>query len=389
MKIFTFDFLSYPYLPDDYNGPAWTVCPNSFFDPVRGHKLYADAVDRMAATEALGFDGVAVNEHHQTPYANMPSPNLMAAALIQRTKTSKICVLGDALPLYNPPLRVAEEYAILDVMSGGRLMAGMVPGDQPGYYAHQVNPSEARARFAEALDLTIQAWTRPGPFEFYGEYYQIPNVNPWPLPYQKPHPPIWIPGVGSPETHTMVSERRLHYASLPFFPRPVVNANFRSFRSAWLKAGNAPDPDHLGMVIPVYVAKDDATARQEFEQHYAFFRDRLQNGSATFAPGYTSAPSLLRMMKAMQVGKMPQTWEEITGEDGFLAVGSPQRVIDRLSSQARETGIGNLFVLTTIGSLPQELAMKNQQMFAENVMPALRQAFPEGATWNEIERIAA
>src|SRR5437667_324924 len=94
----------------------------------------------------------------------MPSPNVIAGALTQRTRNARIAVIGNALPLYNPPLRVAEEFAMLDVMSGGRLVAGMVIGGGPEYYSYQVNPTHARERFREALDLIIKAWTQPGPF---------------------------------------------------------------------------------------------------------------------------------------------------------------------------------------------------------------------------------
>src|SRR4051812_7429357 len=118
MQIFSFNFLSYPYLPADYEDSAWVTCPNELYDPQLGYTLYGDYLDQLACTEELGFDGVGLNEHHQTPYCGMPSPNLIASALIQRTTTARICVLGNALPLYDPPLRVAEEYAMLDVMSG-------------------------------------------------------------------------------------------------------------------------------------------------------------------------------------------------------------------------------------------------------------------------------
>jgi alkanesulfonate monooxygenase SsuD/methylene tetrahydromethanopterin reductase-like flavin-dependent oxidoreductase (luciferase family) len=86
----------------------------------------------------------------------MPSPNLIAATLARNTKRLKIAVVGNALPLYNPPLRVAEEYAMLDVLSGGRLIAGMVVGGGPEYYSYGINPTEARGRFAEALELIVK-----------------------------------------------------------------------------------------------------------------------------------------------------------------------------------------------------------------------------------------
>src|SRR3954471_6283093 len=129
MDFYFFHLMPWPYLPDDFDTAhhsAWVDFSNAHYDPRRGHQLYNDYLDQLAYAEPLGFDGVCVNEHHQNAYGLMPSPNLIAAALTQRTQKCKIAVIGNALPMYNPPLRVAEEFAMLDVLSGGRLIAGMV-----------------------------------------------------------------------------------------------------------------------------------------------------------------------------------------------------------------------------------------------------------------------
>src|SRR5258707_11840260 len=112
----------------------------------------------------------------------MPSPNLTAAVLTQRTSKAKIAVIGNALPLYNPPLRVAEEFAMLDVMSGGRLVAGMVIGGGPEYFTYRVDPTQAREKFREALDLIVKALTTPGPLYWYNKDYHLPYDNPSPRP---------------------------------------------------------------------------------------------------------------------------------------------------------------------------------------------------------------
>src|SRR2546428_278166 len=138
MQFYFFHLMPWPYLPDDFDqkyDSAWVWLPNSLYDPVKGHDLYNEYIDTLAYADELGFDGVCVNEHHQTAYGLMPSPNLIAAALTQRTRRCRIAVIGNALPLYNPPLRVAEEFAMLDVLSGGRLHAGMVIGGRPEYLA--------------------------------------------------------------------------------------------------------------------------------------------------------------------------------------------------------------------------------------------------------------
>src|SRR5438132_292977 len=233
MKIFMFHLMPWAYLPASYEGPAWVKCPNSHYDARRGHDLYNRYIDELMRAEALGFDGVCVNEHHANAYGNMPSPNLIAAILARQPARMRIAVVGNALPLYNPPIRVAEEYAMIDVISGGRLIAGMVVGGGPEYYSNGLNPAEARGRFNEALDLILRCWTEPGPFVHNGKHYKLRYVNPWPTPLQKPHPPIWIPGAGSYETMDFVARRRWAYMGSPATVREQMAEMAR-----WLGVGN-------------------------------------------------------------------------------------------------------------------------------------------------------
>jgi alkanesulfonate monooxygenase SsuD/methylene tetrahydromethanopterin reductase-like flavin-dependent oxidoreductase (luciferase family) len=206
-----FNLMPWPYLPADFAEryeSSWLTCPNSLFDPERGHVLYNQYLDQLEAAERLGFDAVGVNEHHQNAYGLMPSPNIMAAALARRTSRVKLLILGNALPLYDHPLRVAEEIAMLDVITGGRVIAGMVVGIGVEAYTYEVNPTFFRERYREAHDLIIRAWTEEGPFHFEGKHYDFRYVNVWPRPLQKPHPPVWIPGSGSVETIEWVAQHR-------------------------------------------------------------------------------------------------------------------------------------------------------------------------------------
>src|SRR5262249_55111758 len=159
--------------------------------------LYHRYLDELEFADRLGFDGVVLNEHHQTPYGMMPAPGVLAGALTARVKRAKIAILGRALPLLSNPLTVAEEYAMLDNLSRGRFIAGFVRGIGAEYHAMGVNPVESQERFLEAHDLIMRAWSEPGPFRFNGKHYQFNYVNTWPRPYQNPHPPVWIPSQGS------------------------------------------------------------------------------------------------------------------------------------------------------------------------------------------------
>ena len=176
MKFFFFHLMPYSELDLDFDKqyPAtWVTLPNAYYDPRKGHELYNRYLDELEYADELGFDGVCVNEHHQTAYGIMPAPSVLAGALARRTKNAKIAVLGRALPLLNYPLVVAEEFAILDNITGGRLVAGFVRGIGSEYHSTGVNPTESHDRFHEAHDLILRAWTEPGPFSHQGKYYQF------------------------------------------------------------------------------------------------------------------------------------------------------------------------------------------------------------------------
>jgi len=375
MKLFLFHLMPWPHLPASYQGPAWVRCPNSLYDGRRGHELYNRYLDELVSAERLGFDGVCVNEHHANAYGNMPSPNLMASILARQTTRVQIAVVGNALPLYNPPVRVAEEYAMIDCISGGRLIAGMVVGGGPEYYSNGLNPAEARARFAEALDLILRCWTESGPFVHMGKYYKLRYVNPWPTPVQKPHPAIWIPGAGSYETMDLVAKRRWAYMGIPYFHSRVFKKNFDYFREACGREGYTAAPAQMGWLVPVYVAESDARARAEYEPHLWYFARKLLPGINISPPGYTSARSALKVMGSFGDFLLNvTTWEQVV-EGDYAIVGSPATVRDRMAGLIRALGVGNVLTLLQLGTLPADLTRRNMELFAAEVMPALRREF--------------
>src|SRR6266699_5925464 len=210
------------------HGTVWVNLPNSNFDPVKGHRLYNRYLDELEHGEELGFDAIAVNEHHQTAYGLMPSPIVTASALARRTSRAKIAILGSALPLREHPLMVAEEHAMIDVISGGRLISGFVRGIGAEYHTFGVNPTFSHERFHEAHDLIVRAWTEPGPFAFHGDHFSLQYVNLWPRPYQSPHPPIWIPSQGSSETVAWASHPDRKYPFLVTFSSADLVARYHN-----------------------------------------------------------------------------------------------------------------------------------------------------------------
>lgn len=378
MQVFAFHLMPYTELDPSYEGSAWVTIPNDLYDPAVGHTLYNRYIDELILADALGFDGVCVNEHHQNAYGNMPSPNLIASTLARETENVRIAVVGNALPLYDPPTRVAEEFAMIDVISGGRLTAGMVVGGGPEYYSFSVNPAQARERFAEAHDLIVKAWTEPGPFEWVGKHYRIRYVNPWPKPLQQPHPPVWIPGAGSLETMEFVARHRYSYMGIPYFHLDVFKRYFSLFREACEAEGYTASPDQAGWLVPIYVGETDESARAEFEEHLWYFAHRLLPGITIQPPGYISERSLPGIMKAAGTFMVNvETWDQIV-EGRYAIVGSPDTVADLLIDSLGELGTGNLLGLFQLGSLPADLTRANMTRFAERVMPRLKAAFPDG-----------
>ena len=161
MKFHWFHLMPYPHLPDDFKEnykSVWVDPPaGELYDPVKGHQVYNDYLDQLEFAERAGFDGICVNEHHQNGYGLMPSPNLMAAALARRTRKAKLVVLGNSVALYNPPIRVAEEMAMLDVMSGGRLVSGFPVGTgMDTAFCYGANPATLRDKYREGVELIVQ-----------------------------------------------------------------------------------------------------------------------------------------------------------------------------------------------------------------------------------------
>lgn len=377
MRFFSFHLMPYIGLDPAYEGPAWVTCPNTLYDPAVGSALYNRYLDELVSAEALGFDGVCVNEHHQNAYGLMPSPNLIASALARETSRMKIAVVGNALPLYDPPTRVAEEFALIDNISGGRLIAGMVVGGGPEYYSFSVNPAHARERFQEAHDLIVKAWTTPGPFEWVSKHFRIRYVNPWPRPVQQPHPEIWIPGAGSLETMEFVARHRYAYMGIPYFHLNVFERTFKMFRDACEAEGYTADPLQAGWLVPIYVAETDEQARKEYEEHLWYFVKRLLPGITIQPPGYTSVRSLANVLKGAGSFMLNvDEWDEIV--DGrYAIVGSPDTVTEQLVDSLGRLGTGNLLGLFQLGSLPADLTKKNLELFAAEVMPRLRAEFRE------------
>jgi alkanesulfonate monooxygenase SsuD/methylene tetrahydromethanopterin reductase-like flavin-dependent oxidoreductase (luciferase family) len=377
MKFVCFDLMPYRGLDfaerDKYRS-AWVVLPNSLYDPVRGADDYAGHIENMVYAEELGFDGISVNEHHQTAYGLMPAPNLIAAMLIARTKRVKICVLGRALPITENPLTIAEEFAMLDNLSRGRLITGFVRGIGTEYHATGVNPVFSHERFHEAHDLIVQAWTREGPFAFEGEHYNFRYVNTWPRPYQSPHPPIWIPSQGSTETIEWAADPARKYPMLITFAASELVARYHlEYTETAHRFGYEASGDQLGWAVPIYVADTDERAQAEAGAAIeSLFNVYLPNPwEMLVPPGYTSIASMkkmLRMRKSIGTRARNQTAADLIAS-GTAIIGSRKTVIEKLDKMREKTGVNIVVGMFQFGTLSDELTRRNMETFAADVMP--------------------
>jgi alkanesulfonate monooxygenase SsuD/methylene tetrahydromethanopterin reductase-like flavin-dependent oxidoreductase (luciferase family) len=380
MKILSFHLM--PYRPLDMEAAAkhrsaWVVLPNELYDPVQGADEYERHIDFLVYAEKLGFDGLGVNEHHQTAYGMMPAPNLIASALIQRTKKIKIAVLGRALPIVNNPIFIAEEYAMLDNLSRGRIIAGFVRGIGAEYHSSGTNPYFSHERFHEAHDLIVRAWTEPGPWSFDSENFNIRYVNLWPRPYQKPHPPIWIPSQGSSETVVWASHPDRKYPFLvTFSTEELVTRYLTTYREQARKYGYEAAGGQLGWAAPIYVAETDARAKEDAKRGIeTLFNNYLRMTSEMLIPpGYTSLPSTKNFFKMRQNFATRQNYmsADYLIESGTAVIGSPKTVRAAIERMRDKTGFDILIGMFQFGVLTDELAHRSIDLFAAEVMPHLK-----------------
>ncbi len=379
MKITSFNLMSYADIDlsvKDKFRSAWVLLPNSYFDPVKGHALYNRYLDELELADELGFDGVAVNEHHQTAYGLMPSPVVTASALARRTKQCRIAILGNAFCLRENPLTLAEEHAMIDVITGGRLISGFVRGVGTEYFSMGANPVHSLERHKEAAELVVRAWTETGPFSFEGKHFHLEYVNLWPRPFQKPHPPIWCPSQGSLETIEWAAHPDRKFVYLQnYSPRESVGRYLDMYRDIALrKYGYKASSDRIGWGAPVYVGETDEQAVNEARPHIeALFNVLLPKATELmfFPPGYMSPESLTHILKHKKANSGGVTIESLMAR-GIIVVGSPDTVRKQIMDNHRDMGFQELVTMLTFGTMPADMSEANIRRFAREVMPALK-----------------
>ena len=392
MKFHFFHLMPYPKLPADFRDKhhsVWVDVPSELFDPAEGNRVYGEYLDELEYADKVGFDGICVNEHHQNAYGLMPSPNLMAAALARRTTNAKLVVMGNSVALYNPPTRVAEEMAMLDVMSGGRLVAGFPVGTpQDTIFAYGQSPATLREKYREGVGLVLRAWREKDVFSFNGKYTQLRYVNVWPRPIQQPHPPVWVPGGASVETWDWCVENDFLYANLSYFGYQEAQKVLDGFWATVERHKIEPNPYRAGFLQFVAIADSDAEAERLYAEHALYFYRNCLHvyGGFVNPPGYTSLATIRAGIEG-QVARITRragartelstlTWKDFV-DRGYIVAGSPDTVVDRLNDMADKLNVGHLMVLCHFGSMPRETTIYNTTRFAKEIIPRMRGRFSE------------
>ncbi len=396
VQLYCWHFMSYPYLAPDFDETqptGWVTVPNSLWDKERSKGLYQQYIDQLAYADELGFDGMVLNEHHQNIYGLMPSPNIIAAALTQRSSHGKIIILGNLLPLHANPLRIAEEYAMLDNMSGGRIIAGFAPGSGPETFNYDIDSASSRDKFWEAVDLIQQAWTRDGPFAYEGQHFPLRYVNPWPQPEQSPHPPIWIPGARSKDTLVQIAKNGYcYFLSSRSHGRGTAIAQER-FSRTLEEYGDRYLPERMGILMSTYVAETDERAQVEAQEGIWYFLKNCLKGhqrrvgrQLTFGPGIPYIPPgefrtyLENTDPTTPLLGDTQDWDDLD-RSGSIITGSPDTVYRKFMEIIEAAPVGHLLIQFHMGNMPDELARKSMRLFWAEVAPRLKEA--TGRMFNE------
>ena len=375
MDVFYFTEMPYAEFPESEaeKFPSMRLTfPNTYFDPNTASGLMNRYLDEYQHAEEMGFDGLMINEHHNTPSCMDVEVNITGGILARITNRAKILMLGNMLPTSDNPVRLAEEIALLDVISGGRIISGFVRGIGIESWANNTNPIHNRERFEECHDLVVKTWTTPGPFRWEGNHYHYRAVNPWMLPVQKPHPPVWVPGTGSPETVQWTARHRYTYAAF-LTPLEVAKNLFARYREYAAADGWEPGPEKFAFMICAHVNDTDEKA-QESGKAFLWRMNYPLRGPREYwsPPGYTSRAGAAAVAARRPTPLHEMSYEELQNRY-HLVVGSPDTVIEKLRHIRDELGVGSLLLEAQGGQLSHRDTMRSIELFGKEVIPALKE----------------
>lgn len=382
MQVFVFDWTAYAENVDKFRQDGeMPILVKEHFEPEQAINTYKNHIEAWKELEKQGFDGVAINEHHCTPFGLGNSPNLMAAALSQQTETIKILIYANLLPIHEP-LRLAEEIAMLDCMSAGRLICGVGRGAPREYNIFNVPMSESRSRFEEAFEVMQGAWTQDR-FSHEGKHYKFNDVSIWPRPVQQPHPPIWIPLTGSKES---IEWAAAHDAAITpgVFAGPMREDTIRYFAQCQAKHGRKVDPNKISIMVDCYVADSKEQAIDEYGQHLMYlFNTLLRYGQVwqkdVKKAKYYSSTAFEHLREGTK-GTLAEddtvfnewTMETVAGAAQHMPIGTADEIVDRITAECDDAGANNVLLVCNRGDMPHEMYMNQIRRIGEEVLPRLQ-----------------
>jgi alkanesulfonate monooxygenase SsuD/methylene tetrahydromethanopterin reductase-like flavin-dependent oxidoreductase (luciferase family) len=358
--------------PTPFPVPGW------MWDPSLGQSLYDQRIRYMRRIDELGFDGLIFTEHHYGPNGGLtPSPNLMMAAASQVTERVKLITMGIILALHGHPVRVAEELAMVDNLSHGRVVAGFISGNAEAHYAYNMPGAEGRARHREAFDLLRRAWTEENPFEWHGEFFDYDCVSILPRPVQRPHPEVWTAS-GSAESIEFSASRHINLvASGPIQQVRETLAYYQ--RYAQDECSWTPTSANLGMSREFFMAPHMDEVRDVVEN--VILRDRADAYDPAFEiPAlhelekgkYTERSyDFLSAARSGRDRRGGRSLEDIC-ERGIYIVGDPDAVTEQIIHQHDELGTEVLVIRPEMGHLSLDQSLEMLELFAREVLPVVQ-----------------
>lgn len=324
-------------------------------------EFYRRMFEQMEEMERLGYDYIWVTEHHFSEYGGTIShPPTFLSAIARTTRRIRLGVAISVLPLHNP-LEVAESYAMVDVVSNGRLEFGVGKGSEPIEYKQLgVLQKEATQRMKEGTEIIRRAWSDE-PVSFRGEFFNYDNLRVLPKPVQRPHPPIWVGAARSEDSFHWAGENGFNLMTLPYLYQtadvsPELLPRFvKAYREGLARTGHDVGTREILGKFHIYVSDSFNQAVREATPYLHHYREVHEAADPAKKQAFLS----------------PQ---EITSQlaQGFVIGGDPQRCIDAIHRWREEVGLTALSGTFHFGGMPQELALKNIRLFAERVMPAFK-----------------
>jgi alkanesulfonate monooxygenase SsuD/methylene tetrahydromethanopterin reductase-like flavin-dependent oxidoreductase (luciferase family) len=374
MKAWYFTEMPYPHLPPlDTLSTMRVSLESKHFDPKIGADLYNRYLDEYMIADDAGLN-MMVNEHHQTATCLDVAAPLSLAILARQTQKGEICILGNPVANRGDPLRIAEEMAMVDCISRGRLSAGFVRGVPYEIFAANTNPTQTVERLWEGIDLIQKAWTsHDEPFNFEGKFTQRRAVNIWPRPYQDPHPPIWLTGSSDFAGISRAAARGFVFATF-LQPYEKVRQLFDAYRGSYRLNGQ-PGGGGTAFMPLVYVADTESEAEAGMKELLWYMAAKTEPQYRN-PPGYVPVEFNVKALQGTYAGRtdaMRAQTLEFQREQGVVMYGTPDQVIAQIKRfYDLVGGFDHLLMMMQAGFLDHERTARNIRLFAKDVYPAIK-----------------